>query len=371
MHPHLKEQCCLIVLPSFRAGGAENIAIRIANDLANRGFNVRLAAIDGAGEFRGRIVANVTIIDLRIRRTRYAAFALLRLIWRTKPSVIFSTLTRVNLLILLARPMLPRAMRIVVRQPSMPSRELASLQPRWLYRLLFHRCIGMADVVISQSETMTKDLIKCIGQAPHGLVTIGNPAPDVDLNWYRQQPSPYSGGVNYVAVGRLSEEKNYALLLRAFAEVKKQRPNSCLTLVGDGALAGLLRELADKLGVGDCVRLAGFAPDPFVFYVHADVLVLTSKWEGFPNVLLEAIAVGTPVVATPCGGVAAEIVVNGENGIVVVADDEKEGAEAMISVLDISLRRSRFDIAKSIARFDGLQTMAKLRNAIYGPKDFG
>ncbi|CAG0938063.1 N-acetylgalactosamine-N, N'-diacetylbacillosaminyl-diphospho-undecaprenol 4-alpha-N-acetylgalactosaminyltransferase [Gammaproteobacteria bacterium] len=324
-----------------------------------------LTAIDAAGEFRDRIDDRVEFEELGIRRTRYAALALLRLIRRARPRVLFSTLTRVNMLLLGLRCVLPERPRIVIRQPTMPARDLTNLRPRWIYRLLYPRLLGAADVIVSQSAVMTTSLRRHVRPGLARVVTIGNPAPDADWAALRSLPSPFEAGTNFLCVGRLSAEKGQDVLLDAFALALQRLSAIRLTFVGQGPLADPLKAQAERLGIADRVSFAGFCPDPGVYLAHADALVLPSRWEGFPNALLEAISAGIPVVATECDGVSAEIVQPGINGYLVPTEDPAAMAEAMLRVLGLRSQGAE-PIRQTIDRFRSERIMAAYREVLLG-----
>lgn len=354
----MRRHDCLFVLPSFRAGGAEKVVISVLNALAESGRDVGLAVIDGCGELRATVAEGIPVYDLRISKTRYAPIHLIALIRRLCPYVVFSSLTRVSLLLLMVRFLLPGGVRIVVRQPSIASIEMRDLQPAWLYRLLIPGLLPTADAIISQSGTMTADLMVVLGKASHLVTTINNPAPVIDSSACLRMPSPYSGQPNFLSVGRLSAEKGPDILLKAFAQVARRVPSARLTILGDGPLLGESRQLAKNLGIDGKTAFSGYVADPWRFYVHADAVVLASRREGFPNVLVEALAAGVPVVATQCGGVSAEIVIEGQNGFVVPGEDPERLAEAMLRVLALRQSQSAAGIALTAQRFSSQQVFA-------------
>lgn len=360
----MKRLRVLFVLPSLRAGGAERIVIRLANHLASRGEPVALAVLDGAGEFRGDLDPSLKLYDLGIARTRYAVLELVRLIRRLKPGLLFSSLTRVSLLLLLVRSLLPPGTRIVVRQPSIASIDLGSIEPRWLYKLLFRRLMPRADLIVSQSAVMSNDLVTVLAGHSAPIVEIPNPAPIVDRDVWLAGGSPFRVAVNFLAVGRLSPEKGYDTLLAAFAIVAAQRGDARLTIIGSGPMDLSLRELARTLLISDKVDFLGYVPSPFAYYVHADALVLASLWEGFPNVLLEAIASGTPVVATTCGGVTAEIVDPGTSGVIVGGEGAPALASGMLAAIGLKDAVGPERIARSIARFSPDRLLAEYERLI-------
>jgi len=153
---------------------------------------------------------------------------------------------------------------------------------------------------------------------------------------------PWLGGPRPViaAVGRLTVAKNYPLLLRAFADLRASQPAGLL-IVGEGKERDRLRALAEGLGVGDDVAFLGSQPNPFKFIGAADVYVLSSDWEGFGNVLIEAMACGTPVVSTRYGEGAEEIITDGVNGILVPRGERRALANAMLRLMEDEGLRAR------------------------------
>ncbi len=343
----------LFVLPSFRTGGAEKVVVRVANSMQRMGLDVVLVAISREGELRGQIAPGITVVDLDVRRTRYALGAIVRLIRRTRPRVVFSTLTRINLLIVMTKWLLPQGTRVVIREAAVPTYELSAFGPvaRSFYTFLYRRFYQRADRIVSQSRAMAEDLIANFGAPRERIVVIHNPVAAVEIEARKLQGSPFSGRLNYLAVGRLSPEKGYDSLLAAFAIVLRDLPDARLTILGRGPEEETLRRLAQTLNISGQVEFKGFVQDPYPFYVNADAFVQASLFEGFPNALVEAIASGTPVVATDCPGGTVEIVIPRENGLLVPVSQSNELAAAMIRVLELGRSTERTVIARSVQKF--------------------
>jgi glycosyltransferase involved in cell wall biosynthesis len=333
-------------------GGAEKVMIRLANQLSQQGEEVEIAVLDDAGELRREVSSSVRVTCLGVRQTRWAALRLVSFIRARRPLAVLSTLTRLSLLLLLVRPLLPNGTRIIVRQPSIATIDLDFLKPRWLYRLLYPRLIPTADAVICQSRAMADDLATMLQDHRTPVFTIPNPAPSIDLQKLHLVESPYAAGLNLVSAGRLSYEKGYDLLLAAFSQLLVQKPDARLTIIGDGPLADELRRMATQLGVAGRVQFVGYVADPSPWMAHARVLILPSRWEGFPNVLIEALACGTVVVATPCAGVSAEIVEQGVNGFVTSDESPSAIVAATLSALELAGRTLPQQVHASACRFD-------------------
>jgi glycosyltransferase involved in cell wall biosynthesis len=182
---------------------------------------------------------------------------------------------------------------------------------------------------------MGKDLLKHFSLSSDKIAILPNP---VDVKAIRRAAfgagSPYQKDKkNVVAVGRLTYQKGFDLLIKSIQRVMESAPDIHLTIVGQGPQNPSLRSLAAKLGVAQSVTFAGQQDNPFPFMTHADLFVLSSRWEGSPNVALESLACGTPVLAFDCPGGIGEVVEHGKNGWLVSSEDWEAMATRMCSVL--------------------------------------
>jgi glycosyltransferase involved in cell wall biosynthesis len=305
----------LLLIPSLRGGGAERVIVTLLRYLDQSQFQLALAVVDSReAAYRADIPPTVELIDLQCTRVRYALLKIMRLIWRRRPDVVLSTLGHLNLALAMLRPLLPNGVRYIGREACIVSETLSRYNhPRlwsWAYRRLYPRF----DVVVCQSLYMRDDLIGHFALCSTKTVVIHNP---VDIERIRRLAAEFSStddeppalhsdaGPHLVCAGRLSREKGFDLLIEALALCDGRRPR--LTVLGEGSLRPALEELAQQRGVADRVRFAGFQKNPYPFFVQADAFVLSSRYEGFPNVVLEALACGTSVIAMPCPGGVAEI----------------------------------------------------------------
>jgi glycosyltransferase involved in cell wall biosynthesis len=175
----------------------------------------------------------------------------------------------------------------------------------FVYKHMYRR----ADVVICQSDYMRRNMIYQFGLAPAKVVRIYNPV-DIDAITLlaQSEPQPFPNkGPNLVALGRFSYEKGFDLLLRCMPLIRETVPTAFLAVLGDGPDFPALKAEQRELGLESCVRFIGLSCNPYPFIRHADLLVLPSRNEALPNVALEAIALGTPVVATNCTPALSEI----------------------------------------------------------------
>lgn len=327
------------ILPSFAGGGAERVMITVAGHLDRSRFAARLIVLDGSGPLSGLVPDHVPVSVLDRQRLRSALPALRRALVAEPTDIALSTLGYLNVGLLMLKPMLPRSLHVAVREANMPLSGTGGNLRAVLgtgMRLLYRR----ADLVISPAQRIADDLVRRFRVPEPRMRVICNP---VDVDRLRQQADPplrHAGaGLRLVAAGRLVEQKGYSRLLDMMPALPSK---THLTILGDGPLRGALSAQADRLGLAGRVDLAGFSQVPWPHYAGADAFVLPSLWEGLPNAVLESLAVGTPVIATPEAGGIGEIAAAATPGAVVVAPagEPFKAAIARIRPQDQGLRPS-------------------------------
>jgi len=315
----------LILIPTLQGGGAERVMVTLLRHFDRSRFRLTLAVVDTRdATFRKDVPEDVDFLDLGCRRVRHALPKILRLVWRARPQVILSTLGHLNLALALLRPFMPRGTRLLARETIIVSKNLQQQGSAWA-RALAYRLLGRVfDILICQSRDMQHDLVANFHVPADKTVVINNPVDVARLRQLAAEPMPAGvhlvgneGGVKLVAAGRLVQQKGFDLLIEAVSRCGNVALQ--LTILGEGPLRAELEAQARALGVAGRVRFAGFQPNPYPFFHAADAFVLSSRYEGFPNVVLEALACGTPVIATPAPGGVREIL-DGVHGCV-VADD--------------------------------------------------
>jgi len=273
------------------------------------------------------------------------------LIWKRKPNVVFSTLGHLNLALAILRPLLPNGVRYIARETIIVSMLSSAYSVPFWWGWAYRRFYGRYDTVICQSQDMRNDLIENFGLSQNKAVVINNP---VDIEQIRkrtldvvtsEKAKHYFDDVNtinLVAAGRLTKQKGFDVLIKAIALCNNRRLK--LVLLGDGPMYHDLLELATSLGVANQIRFAGFQNNPYYFFSQADAFLLSSRFEGFPNVVLEALVCGTPVIAVPAPGGVKEIL-EGLDGCALAESITAEGLANTIQNFSFDKKKLSRDVA--------------------------
>lgn len=237
------------------------------------------------------------------------------------------TLGYINVGLLAFRAMLPRDTRLMLREANTVSTSLQAFRWPGLWRWLYRRLYPKADRVICQSQHMAEEMQRLIGVDRRHIAQLPNP---VDVDAVRHAASPAlrieGDGLRLVVCGRLTRQKGIDRLLPLIAQLP---PDTVLLLFGDGPDRAALEAQAAMLGIRARVLFKGFSPDAWRWFNGADALLLPSRWEGMPNVALEALAVGLPVIATPESGGIAELLDGTPAGVLTIAAIGTPFLEAM------------------------------------------
>lgn len=325
----------------LHGGGMERVTVSLIKGLVARGFPVDLVLVNrGMGAYEEDIPKGCRIVDLKAKRALTAIPAFVRYLKSGKSGVLITALTHVNIVALLARTISGVRIPIIVTEHSnfsaahpFAERKLMSkfFPPlmRWLY--------PKADFVVGVSQGVIDDLKKVLGFDSEKFRVIYNPIVSKELLQKAEEPLDHPWFQDgeppvILAVGRLHVSKDFPTLLRAFALVRKEI-HSRLVILGEGEKRKELGTLACELGVREDLDLPGFVENPYQYMKRAAVFVLSSQWEGFGNVLVEAMACGCPVVSTDCPSGPREILAGGEYGILVPVIDPERLAQEILRVL--------------------------------------
>jgi len=333
------KQRLAIFLPSFAGGGAEKAMLTLAHGLAERGYAVDLAVARAEGPYKKAVDERVRVIDLNASRVLLSAPKLMRYLRYTRPDALLSTLDYANVVALCACRLARVPTRIVVLDQNTISIS-SQHSPQWRERIIpriIKFAYRWADHIVGNSQGVTDDLIHITGLPRTRIHVIYNPVVTPTL-WEKREvrPSHPWFGLDQppvvLAVGRLTPQKDFTTLIRAFARVRRNRPVR-LMILGEGTDRQELEALVRLLKLEEDVSLPGFVENPYSYMAHADVFVLSSRWEGLPTVLIEALSCGTRVIATDCPSGPREILAGGLYGSLVPMHNAAALAGAITAAL--------------------------------------
>jgi glycosyltransferase involved in cell wall biosynthesis len=340
-----------IVLPDLRGGGAERVGINLAAGMIERGYQVDIVLLTREGELLGSVPTGARVVDLAAPRVRLALLPLVRYLRSAKPDGVIASLWPLTVLTIVARSLSRKATRLVVvehatlSKSEMLARPTVGWQIRNSMRLLFRK----ADAVVTVSAGVADDLARFAKLSRRAIRVIYNPIIGREPRPTRvpADPAGWCEGTHYrvLAVGTLKEIKDYPTLLDAFARMQSS-VDARLLILGEGECRPLLETQIRRLGISDRVFMPGFVADPAPYFRHAHLHVLSSVAEGFGNVIVEALAQGTPVVSTDCDSGPREILAGGTFGTLVPVGD----AEKMAQAMGAALRNGRPDADRLIQR---------------------
>jgi glycosyltransferase involved in cell wall biosynthesis len=325
--------------PSLGGGGAERVVVTLASHYAAQGHTVDLIASFHQEAYQSEVHPAVRMHYLHTHRRMLAAPRLAKALREIRPESLLATVN--TFAAVLAQRLARIPTRVILRKATTPSiafqvnetsalkRAISETAMRWLY--------PRADAVVAVSKGVAQDLLNLMPQLKPKLTVIYNPVIDaalyakadapVEHPWFQPNQPPV-----VLAAGRLVALKGYDTLLRAFARVRQQMP-ARLVILGEGPERSNLERLAAELGVAADVDMPGFDPNPFRYMRRAGVFVLSSRYEGLPNVLIQALACGCPVVSTDCPSGPWEILDGGRYGVLVPVDDVEAMARAIVRAL--------------------------------------
>ncbi len=324
-----------IFLPSLSGGGAERAMLNLAHGLAECGYAVDLVLAQAKGPYLGDVHDPVRLVDLKASRVLTSLPALARYLRREQPEALLSALDYANVVALWARRLAGITCRVVVNEQNTISRS-ARNSARRRQRMVPHlvkRFYPWADYVIGNSQGVADDLSQATGLPRERIKILYNPVVTPEVREKARAPLNHpwfeSGQPSVVlAVGRLTKQKDFPTLIRAFAQVRQARPVRLLIL-GEGPDRPALEALIKQLGLEDDVAMPGFVENPYAYMSRASLYVLSSRWEGLPTVLIEALYCGPPVIATDCPSGPREILADGQHGLLVPVGDVTALAQAI------------------------------------------
>ena len=357
----------LFVVPTLQGGGAERVFVHLMRHIDRTMFEPVLAIGALEGPYVDDIPPDVDVHELRAPRARTAVLPLIRAARLVEPDIVFSTLG-LGIAAALARPFLPSKTVVVTRLGNSVSAYLRDVAregqiKKLAYTLATSVLLLGAHRLVAQSDFMVRDA-RAASLSPireDKFTRIYNPVDSERISELAADGDPlFSHRVPHrvphlVSVGKLEWQKGFDVLLGAFSRVVENHPEVTLTILGEGEERARLEGMVQDLDLGDRVGLPGFVENPFPYVRSADLFVLPSRYEGFSNALLEALALGTPVVATDCPGGNQEVVEPGVNGWLARSEDPASLASVISAGLTDGTSLDSSEIARNTAERFGVR----------------
>jgi glycosyltransferase involved in cell wall biosynthesis len=342
-----------LFLPTLEGGGAERVLLNLAAGFCTRGIRTDLVLGVGGGSLLPHLPAAVRLIQFRASRVAYSLYPLAEYLRRERPTALLAGLDHANLVAMAARRLAGGRTRTVItvhctfQRPESEPPGLKDQAIPWLLGRLHH----WADEVVAVSKGVADDLSRATGMPRERIAVIYNPVVTPTLieqasrapghPWFEDPDHPV-----VIGVGRLVSQKNFRLLIDAFAKVKRARPSTRLVILGEGDERNMLEEHIQRLGLQQSISLPGFIENPYACMARAGVFVLSSDFAGLPTALIESLAVGTPVVSTDCLSGPREILQGGRLGELVPVGNVEALARGIERALAAGRRVASDDILR-------------------------
>lgn len=342
-----------IFLRSLHGGGAERVMVNLVRGFSEYGIKVDLVLLKAEGTYLSQVSKEVRIVDFNASKfdrgktwrlpTSFQSTSslpkLIKYLQQEQPKVLLSATHFINEIAILAKHLSRTSTRVVVTEHttiSVEAKRVEQISSR-LIPLISRILYPWADGIVAVSQGVANDLVKVTKLPQERIQTIYNPVITPELLQMAKEPLDHPWFANgeppvILGVGRFVKQKDFPTLIKAFAEVRKQR-QARLMILGGGRERSHLESLVRELNLENDVALLNFVKNPFAYMARSAVFVLSSAWEGLPTVIIEAMALGTPVVSTNCPSGADEILANGKYGFLVPVGDSSAIAQAIFSVL--------------------------------------
>lgn len=333
----------LVLTPSLQCGGSEKFVSLVCNHINTKVFSVCLLVIDNANPFYEITNAEITVIDVQKGRVLFSLPAIKKAVKSFDPDIIFSTANHLNLYLAIFRNHFKPGIKFIAREASIVSINSRQAKMPALYNRLIKKYYNRFDGIICQSVYMQQDLVTHFHIDVDKTTVIHNAVQEIMLPAIQEDKQVYK----FITVGRLSEEKGIERLIHAVGLLSVHFK---YFIIGDGDKRNFLQKLIEELQLQDKVFLSGEKKEPFSGMEDADLFLMGSYYEGFPNAVLEAGAHGIPVIAFNAPGGIGEIIIENENGILIADNDIIGFATGINKALSSNFNRQNI-VEKTINRF--------------------
>ena len=359
-----------IFIAHMGIGGAERVCVNLANEWARRGYEVNICVLNLDNDINtGLLDKSVKVHELGVSRLRYAPLPMLRYIKKNKPEFMFVFGNEMAVIINKLKQLKLTGVKVVVRVLNNVNISLSkedNVSPLVEnYLKSAQKQLADMDYVIAQCKDMRDMVVKKGIVQEDKIRVVYNPVSSSlieRVDKLRAQRTNSGNGYRVAFIGRVDPQKQPLMLIEAWARVHRQLPEAVLEIVGDGSLMEQTKAKVDELGLTQSVIFDGVRKDMENVYSVSDAVILSSQYEGMPNVLIEAIGCGIPVVSFDCPIGPAEIIEDGVNGFLVEQDNVDMLAEKTVLALKQSWDS---DIIKSTCRKFDVRNIADTYEEIW------
>ena len=299
------------LMPQLGGGGAERVVSTLLRSLDKKKYSLNLLLIHNQGEFLKELPDHVNVIVLRASKSRYSIFEILQVLRKEKPDIVLSTIRGLSLLLMIIKPFLSRNTKVILREENTVSAALKETKFRKLWEIYYRKIFTKSDKIICQSKYMVEDLNSNFNVPLDKMIQIYNP---VDFKYIKSKlndsVNPFENNIrkkNVVVIGRFAYQKGLDLLIDSINSYKEKLSDVTIWLVGDGELKQEYIQKINNYNIQDLIKLPGKTNNPFAWMKYADLFLLVSRYEGLPNVLIEAAVCEVNTIVTNHPGGTSEI----------------------------------------------------------------
>jgi len=340
-----------IFIPSLSGGGAQRVMLNLAKGLSDKNYKIDLVVVKLEGQYINQVPKNIKLISLNSRYAITSLFPLIKYLKTNKPDILISAMAHVNVVAIISKILTRKKTKLIITEHttlSLAKKESKKVKEKVLFNILKY-IYNYADAIVAVSKYMAHDMSIILGIPEEKINVIYNPIidnslieksnQDIEEEWFNPNESPV-----VISIGRLAEPKDFETLIRAFKKVR-DKMKVRLLILGEGPKREQLEKLIHDLNIENDVKMPGFKQNPYAYLRRAALFVLSSKREGLPTVLVEALACGIPVISTDCLSGPREILQNGRLGTLVPVGDVDALAKAIeLNLNNINNIRNRISL---------------------------
>lgn len=351
----------IFFISNLSGGGAQRTFVNILRHIDRGLFKIELVLLqyNEKDPYNSLVPNDINITSLNTRG-RFAIPKIIKLLRNEKPDVVFSTLPQVNISVALAHKLSNCSAKLILRETNHREKEKMKKMTYFLLKWSYN----YAYKVIALSNGVMLEMKEMYGLADSKVQVIYNP---IELPKVKVESHQNSGDkLKLIACGRLVPQKNFELLIKAMIILNKKNQNWKLDILGEGEDRDHLKDLIVKNELQEKIKLIGFKDKPQQYMAVSDLFLLSSKWEGFGHVIVEAMSVGTPVLSTNCPHGPKEILGNGEYGWLAKNNDEKDFADILLFLIEnrALLHKSRQIAFNRASHFEAEMITKKYENCL-------